>query len=112
MATLNLRAFAGSTSNERGFTCTSLDILGRDYATAKVPVANIAETKAAVAAFGAMVAQGQPGWSFYVSATLFPHDRKPNGFDKARQTDAFGNRAWLRDKSELLPDDPAASLTK
>ena len=70
-------------------------LIGERIPQRRIAIASLPEITEAVAAFGRVIQEANPGASFEVSVTV-TSGRKPRGFDAADRATSFGGRAFLR----------------
>ena len=94
--TISLSTLPGSLAREDRYTSKTIELFGTSLGSEILrTIRNVADIKAAVAAFGAKVRAEHPDASFYVSVVLAKGCRKPAGYDGATRANGFGQDDFM-----------------
>ena len=94
--TVTLSTLPGSLTREDRYTSKTVELFGTSLGREILPaIRNVADIKAAVAAFGARMRAEHPDASFYISVSLARGCRKPNGYDDASRVNGFGQDDFM-----------------
>ena len=94
--TVTLSTLPGSLTREDRCTSKPVELFGTSLGREVLPaLRNVADIKAAVAAFGARTRAEHPDASFYISVSLAKGCRKPNGYDDAARVNGFGQDDFM-----------------
>ena len=101
--TIRLTTMPGKKQKGRGYTSLLLELFGASLRTETVMISRVHEIAPAVKAFGEHVSAAHPDASFKIIISLPKGQRKPSGFDAAKNAGQFGEDAFMNFEDEGVP---------
>ncbi len=101
--TIRLTTMPGKKQKGRGYTSLVLDLFGASFGTEIVTISRVHEIAPTIKAFAARIRAGHPNASFKVIISLPKGQRKPPGYDAAKNAGQFGEDAFMHFEDEGVP---------